>query len=75
MRDRSRSTRGAWHSGTIRKDREGFLEEVTFEPAAEGYIGIHARLQGRWWINESGFQGQGMACASDPFEKSVNVKE
>lgn len=55
MRDRSRSARGAWHSGTIRKGREGFLEEVALEPAPERYIGIHARharLLGRWWINE-----------------------
>lgn len=36
---------GAWHSDTIRKGREGFLEEVTFELVSEGYIGIHAKLQ------------------------------
>lgn len=75
MRDNSRSIRGAWHSGTTRKGREGFLEEVPFELAPEGYIGVHARLLGRWWINESGFQGEGQACARGSFEKLVNGKE
>lgn len=52
MRDRYRPARGALHSGTIGKGREGFLEEVAFKPAPERYIGVHARLLGRWWIND-----------------------
>lgn len=39
--------------------REGFLEEVTFELAPEGCIGIHTKLR---VVNESGFQVEGPAC-------------
>lgn len=44
LRKGSRSVRGVWHSDTIRNGMEGFLEEVTFELAPEGYIGVHAKL-------------------------------
>lgn len=36
--------------------KEGFLEEVAFELAPEGYIEIHTKLR---VVNESGFQVEG----------------
>lgn len=71
MRDGCRSIRGAWHSGTVRKGREGFPEEVTFERAPDGYIGVHAKLQvvdTREWVSE-----RGNSCAKGLSEKVVNV--